>query len=193
MLKYAEIEIDPSTLPEVTRLALMQRGFSHVLGNEVASSVVSLIRKAVAGESGKAGDVTTDQIKAFRAENGDQVFHWETTAENEKLVAMTEGKLGQGKVGTVRQSKDPVAAEAAKITKEEVSAKLRGAGFKVPTGENVLTFPNGDTRTMAQMCETHFSIHGERIGKEASRRAKAKAQVATPPAKKVADAASLGF
>lgn len=193
MLKYAEIEIDPSTLPLVTQVALMQRGFSHVLGNEVASTVVSLIRKAIAGESGKAGDVTTDQIKAFRAEDPDRISAWETAAENEKLVAMSEGKLGQGKVGTVRQSKDPVAAETAKIAKEEVSAKLRGAGFKVPTGENVVTFPNGDTRTMGQMIEAHLTAHGERIGKEASRRVKAKAQATVAPAEKPVDAASLGF
>lgn len=196
MLKYAEIELDASTLPQSTLDALLQRGFAHVLGNEVSSLVVSGIRKAIiSGSDRKADSVTTDEVKAFRVASAEVVAKLEEDAENAKLADMRDGKLGLPKAGATRAPRDPVQAELAKLTKAEVVTKLAGAGFKLvkdkETGTQSVTFPNGDVRTLDQMISTHLANNTERLTKEANRRVKA-STVAKPEAP-VTDASALGF
>jgi hypothetical protein len=167
-LKYAEITRDASTFPVPTIHALLSRGFSHVLGNEVSSKVVAQIRRLVKGDS--KVNPTTEQIKAFRAEFAARVAQWEQEAEQAALKAMDEGTLGVRAIGSERAQRfSPLDRECRKIALAEVSAILTSNKLAMPKGEGKVAFPNGEAFTREELVARRLAKHGERITKEAEK------------------------
>lgn len=82
-------------LPETTQVALMQRGFTHVLGNEVAAYETGLEKKMIASESlGK--DDKPIMVREFSPEEVAVMAH---DRRMEKLDEMLSGELGTRTVG----------------------------------------------------------------------------------------------
>lgn len=131
--------VDPTALPPAIAHRLMQSGFSHVLGNEVASQVVSAIRGKIAGPEGKLGDVTKDQIEAYRDANEQEVADLADTLRKAKIEKMLDGTLLVRVSAGPSIVRDPVAVAARSIAKAEVVALLSKAGAKFPTKGNTVT------------------------------------------------------
>ena len=140
-------DIDLSTLPEKSILALVRRGATHFFGSEVASKVKSW-------KDSQEGEVTEDAIAAKKAE----------------FVALGHGKLVEGTIcdRAVGQSVDPVEAEMERIAKQEVKDTLRANGIKVPTKGEVLKI-GGNEVTLDELVERRLTAHGERLQKDAKK------------------------
>ena len=168
MLKYGEITRDESKLSDIFRNALLSRGFAHYLGNEQASKVVSKIRGVLAN-GGKASDVTKEQVKAWRDDpaNASVLEAFEVECENVALAALDNGTIGVH-VASGRVSRDPVMAAMNAIARVEITHTLKGAGLKVPKGEETVNLKGKDF-TFSQLVERRLEQHGERLRKEAER------------------------
>lgn len=195
MLQYGDITRDPAKLPEASLAALLARGFAHFLGNEQASKVVSRIRSEIAGENGKATDVSKEQVQAFRAENPDKVNAWANEIVAEALKSLDDGSIGTRAAAGPRV--DPITGAMNSLARAEVVTILKANGLKTPKGEETIAFGDA-TRTMAQMIERRLASHGERLRKEAERqvadaaRRKAKTE-AEVKGKGTASAEALGL
>lgn len=196
MLQYGDITRDPGKLPASSAAALMARGFAHLLGNEQASKVVTRIRNAIvdsanAGkletEHRKVDSVTRDEVQAFRAANAEIINAWNAEAVGAALKELDEGTLGVRAAGGPRV--DPVTQAMNSAARAEVITTLKANGIKVPKGDEVVTFGNGETRTMPQMIAKRLEVHGERLRKEAE---KAVADAARKRAKIEAEAKGKG-
>jgi hypothetical protein len=95
-----------STLPEVSKYRLAKGGMNHMLGNEVASQVSNMIRKEL-GHS-KTNQVTTEQIKAYRAANPDKVAAWDAEFTAAKVKAIREGTIADRAVSTREPARSPL-------------------------------------------------------------------------------------
>jgi len=170
-VKYDEIIIALSDLPPASLVALAQRGFTHVLSNEVSSIVVGGIRKAIAeARQGKAGDVTTDEVKAFREANAEIVDTLTANAEKAKLDEITSGKLGQGRTSSGgTRSANPLTKEMRKIALAEVIDVLTAHGLKLPRGEERLAMADGQMLSREDLIERRLAKQGERIQAEAEK------------------------
>lgn len=191
MLTYGNHSVDEGKLPEVTRNALLTRGFNHIMANETASIVASAIEKSLAGttdESKKAFEALSKEdrkaaFKAFRDGNSAQVTAWESEARDGAIADMLAGELGVRASGP---RVDPVTAKVQSLARKEVIDTLKGADIKVPKKtEDVVTFADGTTRTMAQMVERRIARDGDRLRKEAEKQI---ADEARRAAKSAADA-----
>lgn len=117
-LVYGEVRRDMAALPNGTLHALAQRGFTHILGNEIASAISSFKEK-----NPGASD---DDVAAKRAEL--------TTA---KLAAMDNGTLGVRVGGARVRGIDAVIADVAEefvirnVTRKGKAAALpkKGKGY----------------------------------------------------------------
>jgi len=168
MLKYGEITRDESKLSDVSRNALLARGFSHYLGNEQASKVVAKIR-AILANGGKASDVTKEAIKTWREnpENASKLETFEIECEQAALAALDNGTIGVH-VSSGRVSRDPVQAAMTAIARREVSDVLKGAGLKTPKGEETVDM-GGQAFTMEALIARRLEKHADRLHKEAER------------------------
>lgn len=134
-IQYGNIAIDTAKFHPMSIDAMVRRGVSHYLGNEMASKVV-----AWAEVQTKAGNPPTDEQKQAQKE----LF------QAEALAALEAGTVGQGASRGPRV--DPVTAQIAAITKREVLTILRNQGVKPPKKvDDLVTFGDGTTRTMEQM------------------------------------------
>lgn len=104
-ISWGDYKVVVGDLPEASILALMQRGFTHVMGNEVASSVST--------------------AKAKRNEDGSAVFNdaelavYEKDKRDEKFAAIMGGQLG------VRAAGVPKMAPLDKLIREIALAEIR--------------------------------------------------------------------
>src|SRR5208282_5611174 len=64
VLRYGDITISPADVPAMSLFALAQRGFTHVLGNEVASALTAW-RKSEEGAKADQGAIDA-WVKARR-------------------------------------------------------------------------------------------------------------------------------
>jgi hypothetical protein len=173
MLTYGEITRDPAKLPVASLNALLARGFTHFLGNEQASKVVGRIRTEVATSLStpekevNQADVTKEQVQSFRAANAETVAKWTQEVVADALKALDEGKVGIRAAAGPRV--DPITNAMNGIARSEVVTILKSNGLKTPKGDEVITFGEGVTRTMAQMIAKRLADHGERIRKEAEK------------------------
>lgn len=180
MLSYGEIQRDPGKLPEATLKALLARGFSHVLGNEVSAKVVARVRSHLAGAEGKADDVSTDAVKAFRKDNAETVIKWTAEAQADALKSMDEGTLGVRGPGGPRV--DPVTSAMRNFAWEAIKAILKAQNLKVPTGEDTVTLqkgtPNEASYTREQLIERRLAhpTYGPKHKHEAERHVAAEAK-----------------
>ena len=174
MLEYGTIQRDPMKLPPKSLEALLQRGFSHFLGNEQASKIVAKIRTHIATTLSTPDhevnqvDVTKDQINSFRAENAEQVKTWSDEVQASALKALDEGTIGVRAPGQ-RASVDPLTGAMRAIARSEVVTILKANSLAVPKGEATVKFGDGSTRTMEEMIAKRLTTHSERITAEAKK------------------------
>lgn len=127
-----DVRLDTATIPETSVHALLQRAFSHIMGNEAAAAHPK-------GEDG---------FEASRAT-------WRTN----KIAQIVAGTLGV-RVGGPRV--DPTEAEYRKLRLAYIKELVRKAGVKWPSKpkdaadgwEPTFTFPGGKVRTASQMFAT---------------------------------------
>lgn len=126
-------EHDFAALPEATRQAIVNRGISHLFGNECASVVVGQIRKHLAN-GGKASDVTGDAIRKFRDDpaNESVLDDWLASARNAKVAAMLQGTLGVRVAGATI---DPLEAMIRRLAKAELIARIGSKNFPRKDGD----------------------------------------------------------
>ena len=102
-------------MPIISVLSLCQRGLAHLSSNVVSSGVISKVRSELGGK-----DVTTAQITAWKAANGDKIKEWTAAEFGEAMEAVRTGILDTRKAG--RRSTDPVeslAWEFARVAAEQ--------------------------------------------------------------------------
>ena len=167
MLTYGDITRDPATMPEVSRNALLARGFSHLLGNEQASKVVARIRKALAEGKPDGYEATKADVQAFRESNGTLVSAWADEARADALKTLDEGTLG---VHAARgPSRDPIESAMRTIARTLVSDTLKKNKLKIPSGDKTVTLAGQDF-TMDELIDRQIAKNGDHIHKEAERK-----------------------
>lgn len=119
-------EVEYTSLPIQSIIALMQRGINHVLGNEVASKV-STAKKAVKGGDG----ADKDEPKHTEAE----LEALETAAYDSKVAAILAGELGVRVAGVPKMGAfDKLCREIAwKMIQN--SPGVTSGKVKLPTGK----------------------------------------------------------
>jgi len=169
--------VDFAALPAASQMALARRGWSHYLGNEQSSKLTGW--KETQTEANKAagrvdGDgnglpPTDDEVSAKKSEFIDAA-----------VKALLDGTIGTG-AGRGGPRLLPFDQACTDIAKAEVTKVLRGAGIKVPKGDETVKFPDGE-KTMAQMVATYIERNKDKVTKEANKR--------VAEAKRIADKAA---
>lgn len=170
VLTYGDsIKVDFTTLPAVSQLALMQRGFTHVLGNEVASRVHSWSQ----GES-QANSEDRKTVADWKAANAEAVTAKTAEVQADFLKAITEGTLGS-RTGGPRLT--PLETVMNRIARGEIETILRANGIKVPKKDDTVEMPDGKF-TMAQLIQRRLDKPetGDAIKKAAAKEIAAKSK-----------------
>lgn len=187
---FGDREIDTAGLPQATIEALLSRGLTHYLSNELSSKIGSRIKAHLAGDDGKVSDITTEAMQAFRdhPDNKDHVAKIVADATREHISRLETGTIGQRAAAAPKV--DPVTAGVQKLAGEEVRRKLDANNLKLvkklegknlPVAEQFITFANGSRKTFAEMVSTQIELHGAKwraqVEKELAAEAKAKAKL----------------
>ena len=154
--KWNDITTAPADVPTSSLFALAQRGFSHVLGNEVAAQV-SAHKKSDEGKNKSEAE-----LEAYAKEK-----------RAEKLAKILDGTLG------VRVASGPrvsgfeaicrsIAVEFLKARFKAYEAKT-GNKVKLPTGEDTITVA-GKSMNREQLVEAEMRARKDDIEAEAKRR-----------------------
>ena len=172
--KYGDnVSIDFAALPEVSQVALIQRGLTHVLGNEVASRV-----HAWAMGEGQANSEDKEVVKAWKLANASAITSKTSEVQADMVKALTDGTLGSRTTGP---RLTPLETVLNKITRGEVETILRANSIKVPKGDDKVKMPDGEF-TMKELIVRRLAKpeHGDRLRKLAEKEvaAQAKAQKA---------------
>lgn len=166
-ISYGSHTVDFATLPPASLLAMVNRGFAHFLGNEVASKVTAAKAKwaetLAAALAVPESDRTPDHVKAIEeGEMGEaQIEELKMALRNAAVKALVDGTVGVREPGQPKAS--PLEVEIRKIATGLVREKLIANGLKVPTGDKTLTFPNGAAYTMAQLVDRQIDQKGKEI------------------------------
>lgn len=172
MLKWDTYEVDDAALPGTVVSRLLNSAFAHIMANEASAHVVGQIRGVIAGKDGKRNEVSTEQVRAWRANehNAAQIAEWEDSFRKAKVAAMLDGTLA---VKVARApTRDPVEAIMRQIAKLEVSGVLEANGVKFPKKDSTITLPGGeevDGDTLIDRRLAHAE-HGPRIKTAAERK-----------------------
>lgn len=186
--------------------AMVRRGISHYLGNEVASKVsgwsASQVSQAVeafkTANPTKSDEATLAEV-ARRVEPSPEAKATKKAEFQAAAVqALLDGTVGQSNRGP---KADPLEAEIEKLTRHSVLETLKANGIKAPKGDGVVSFADGTTRTMEQMVENRFKRDGDAITTQAKKNlaerekvaAKAKADAAKRDTSQPIAAANLGL
>lgn len=200
MLTYGDITRDPASLPATSVAALLSRGFSHYLGNEQASKVVSRIRTAIATSLStperevNQADITKEQVQDFRTSNPELVATFVANVMSEALKALDEGTIGSRATGGGPRL-DPIAKMIQRVAREFVTTKLQANGLKVPKGEETIEI-GGKAITMAELVTRQIAANADVIEREANKRlneAKRKLEKARVGAETAKDLEGLGL
>ncbi len=169
-ITYGDFAIDASALPEASLFALLSRGFTHVLGNEIASRV-----HAWCGAEGQANSDDKATIKAWKEANESAVAEQTAVLRKAAFDAIVAGTLGV-RVGGPRV--EPIDQAKASIARVEVLKVLAANGIKAPKKDEKVRFANGTEKSMAEMIASRLAHpeHGPRITKEAEKALAAKAK-----------------
>jgi hypothetical protein len=154
--KHQDITVSPADIPTVSLFALAQRGFSHVLGNEVASKLAAF-RKTEAGAA-----ATDEEVAAFVK-----------SKREEALEKILNGTLGTRAASSPRVT--GIEALMRRVAVEFLQArfaaysKKSGTKVSLPTGDKVVEVA-GRAMTREQLIEAELKRNGEQIKAEALRR-----------------------
>lgn len=149
ILTYGDFTADFNTLPETSLVAMLRRGFGHFMGSECASKVTA----AFDPENESQPSVTKDEYKA--------------QVQAEMFAKLQAGTVG---VSTRGPAVDPITTIIRRLAKAEIIPILKANGLAWPKkAEDVVSFPNGDKFTGAQLVDRRVAKEGERLGKEAKK------------------------
>jgi hypothetical protein len=123
--KWGDIVVSPQDVPTVSLFALAQRGFTHVLGNEVASALTAW-RK------------TEEGVKADDA----AITAWTNEKRKAKLEQILAGTLGVRQPGAPKATGIEAIMHA--IAVENLRAKLAKFKLKLPTGDKTINVAGKD-------------------------------------------------
>lgn len=110
MLKHGDTTLEWETIPEASRKALAQRGFTHIFGNEYAAT-----RKRL-GDAGKTGADLQSALETWTLG---------------KLSAIIEGTLGV----RVTSTTDPVEKVMERLAAAEIRQAARARKIELPKGD----------------------------------------------------------
>ena len=179
-LSYGNFSIDFASLPAASQDAIANEGFTHYLGNRVASKVVGSFRSAAraeyikvnGGDAWKAlskAEQTSAEKDGIPPSDSPEYQAALDAARAETFEAMKAGTLG---VSERAPSMSPFDAEVAKFVKEQVLDILKGQGLwkgaKNPTPETVFAFANGD-RTFASLLDGWLAKNTDEAHKHANK------------------------
>lgn len=174
---YGDHNLDFTKLPAKSLEAMLKRGVSHFLGNEIASKITARKNKHKADNAG--AEMPEADIAALHAE----------------FVAKALTALAEGTVGTATRgpAMDPVEAKMEALAWAEILVILKNNGSK-STGkgdERVWEFANGQKFTKDELIGRRLDptgpagvdsktgvIHADRLRKDAEKAIKAAAKVA---------------
>ena len=127
--------VDTDTLPESSLHALLRKGLAHYIGNECASEVTALKKKAEA-----SGEEWSD---AIAAENLARV-------QAEAMAELLEGTVGVRKPSAPKPpARDTLEGRMWKLAADKVAALLKAKGHVFPKAKKgepapTLAFPTGN-------------------------------------------------
>lgn len=194
MLTFGNHQIDETRFPPAITERLLGRAVAHILGNEVASSVLAWQKRQIVGKDGKITDVTDTMLEAWRQSEANVKASEarEDEMREAKIAAMYDGTLA---VRTVRApTRDSVEAAARAIAKAEITGILKNNKLKFPgkdetiqLGEETFDADGLIDRRLANEAE------GPRIKQLAERKVREDKRLKDATAKTVAAGAGNGL
>lgn len=177
-LTYGDLTVDGSKISEAGLKALLQRGLSHLLGNEMSSKV-----------NEKASWFKTFVEAQKRNPSDDEVAAAKVEFQKAAIASLYDGSIGT-RAGGPRV--DPVVAEMNAIAKREITDILKAQGIKkFPTGESTVTL-GSDALSGEQLIGRRLSKYGDRIRKEAEKIVGERVRKAKAAAAAVAQVQAVG-
>jgi hypothetical protein len=155
-IQYGTHALDTAKFHPTAIEAMVRRGVSHYLGNEMASKVVAWA-ESENKERAKTGAAPVTDAEKEAAK---------VAFQTDGIIALEAGTVGQSNRGP---RVDPLVAQMQAIAKREVIDTLKANNIKPPKSDDVVTFGDGATRTMAQMVEKRLANHTARIEAEAKK------------------------
>ena len=152
-IKYGDFDIDTQTVPATSLVALVQRGFNNILGNEVASKVTKW----------------KDDYKDEHGENPNdaEVATYTYDCRKAALQRILDGTLG------VRQSAGPrgtaIDTVMRQIAVERLAAALKKQNTKMPIKDETVTV-GGKSYDRASLIAAHLMKNADVIRTEAEKR-----------------------
>jgi hypothetical protein len=143
--------IDVLALPDASVRAMLSRGLTHFFGSEVAARVKARADK-FAEDNKAAGTVWT----------ADEIAQEKKNVLGDFVTKLLEGTVGSRAVGI---TVDPVETIKARLARKSVEDTLRANGIKLPKKDEPVTFPNGATKTMADMIASRMVATNKATGK----------------------------
>ena len=141
-LRWGDYEVSPSDVPATSLMALAQRGFTHVLGNEVASALTAW-KKTEEGASAPQAAVVA----------------WVKAKRDAKLEQIMQGTLGVRAAGQPRAS--GIEAIMRSIAVERLKVKLAKRQAKLPSGDKTINVAGKDM-TREELISAELR-HGEKV------------------------------
>lgn len=132
--------VDFWTLPSASLAAYAKEANTHVFGNRASSDLVRVIKLALAGEGGKAADVTGEAVKAFRADpaNAAQIEKSQSEIAASYRDKVLSGELAVSSRTPGMSAETKASREAAKRTVAYLLGQLKPARV-LPTGKGAPT------------------------------------------------------
>lgn len=155
-LKYGDNVLDVNDIPLNVQLALMARGFTHVLGNEVASKVTAKAKKSA--EDKEAPRTLTEDEKTALA----------VGFRNAAIESIMDGSFG-----THTRASGPKVGKLERIMRafavERLAIALAKSKAKLPTKTATIKV-SGEDLTRDQLIDRWLAKHGDEAKAEAERR-----------------------
>jgi len=176
LVTYGNYSFDYLGIPAASVMALLHKGFAHLMGNEAAARV-------------------TAWKEANPEATPEAIAEAKTKFQSEFMANLLAGTIGHGTRGPRGTAAETIARE---LAEKEVRAILTQNGLNMPSKDNVVSFPNGDAFTRKQLIDRRMANHGERLMREAEAELKARArkiekEIAAAKASGAEGAASLGL
>lgn len=162
-LSYGDHKIAIANLPQASLVALAQRGFTHILGNEVASKVTAQ-KKSFAEANGGAA-MSEDDVAKMLADYRAEAF-----------AKIAEGRLGVRAAGSPRGTALETIMRAVAVARLKTNFRKLNLKFPVKSTDTVVV--NGETLSRNDLIERHLKRFDEVIRAEAQRQLDAKAESA---------------
>jgi hypothetical protein len=178
--EYGQFKIDLDALPAKSVSALIARGISHYLGNEMSAKVASHFRSRAVEALGEAATKEAKEAARSGVKLDPESEDYQAVKlgfQTEGIKALLDGTIGEGASRGPRV--DPVTAERNAIVMREVLAILRANKLwtekKNPSDSDTLDL-GGTMHSVGDLKARHLAKHEARIGREAEAKVKVDAR-----------------